>query len=179
MDWHQSKVDANSIFNFKEEFIAYCRNDVKILLSAIMSFRKLFQSVAQLDPTTRNFTLAAVGQETYRTLPMIKPIGIVPATGYLQTRNSSIGENLWLDWLQTQLKTEVLRQQKVGPYFCDGQVNETVYEFNGCFYHGCPTCHPTNRNEPIYHAETNKHVTFNYLYKCYEDKKQYYCSQRI
>ena len=176
MTWHQSMVDSGAIFNFKQEFIGYCRNDVKILLGAIMSFRKLFKEVARTDPTTRNFTLAAVGQETYRSQLMSKPIGIVPAGGYEQTRTTSLGESLWLDWIQKTQGIKIDRQQFRGPYVADGwhEDTNTVYEFNGCFYHGCPTCHPLNRDESIYNQDSNSHVTHNFLYKKYQEKKEYY-----
>lgn len=33
---------------------------------------------------------------------------------------------------------------QIGPYTVDGYDEEThtVYEFYGCYWHGCPTCHP-------------------------------------
>ena len=178
--WHQSKIESQATFDFNHEFITYCRNDVIILLSAIMRFRELFKSVAKLDPTTRNFTLAAVGQETYRSRPMKSTIGIVPASGYLQTRNSSIGENLWLDWIQNKESISILRQQKIGPNFCDGMNahdQNTIYEFNGCFYHGCLECYPQDRNKIIYQDGNNEHFTHNYRYRNYNKKKEYYAKR--
>lgn len=33
---------------------------------------------------------------------------------------------------------------QIGPYTVDGYDEEThtIYEFYGCYWHGCPTCHP-------------------------------------
>ena len=38
---------------------------------------------------------------------------------------------------------------QIGQYFVDGYCYETkeVFEYNGCFWHGCPTCYPLNREE--------------------------------
>ena len=35
---------------------------------------------------------------------------------------------------------------RIGPYKVDGfcQDNKTIYEFNGCFWHGCSKCYDCN-----------------------------------
>lgn len=54
----------------------------------------------------------------------------------------------WLAWMSRDGR--VIRHVKnggemqIGPYTVDGydEENHTVYEFYGCYWHGCPTCHP-------------------------------------
>ena len=54
----------------------------------------------------------------------------------------------WMDYIQQTENIKILHQRnhsseiRVGPYLTDGYDPETktVFEFYGCYYHGCPTC---------------------------------------
>ena len=142
--WYQCQVESNQQFNFKDELIKYCVNDVAILLFSIMQFRSLFREASGLCPLTRNFTLASIGQEVFRS-KMMKPgsIGIVPVRGYTNSSSSSAKEMAWLDLKEMETGTVIIRQKKIGPYIVDGFSEElnTVYEYQGCYWHGCEECY--------------------------------------
>ena len=38
-----------------------------------------------------------------------------------------------------------LRHYKLDGYFVDAEGNQHAMEFNGCWYHGCPRCYPSDR----------------------------------
>lgn len=75
-------------------------------------------------------------------------IAIVPNLGYDPSRQFSIKGCRWLAWMSRDGR--VIRHAKnggemqIGLYTVDGYDEEThtVYEFYGCYWHGCPTCHP-------------------------------------
>jgi len=148
-EWHSQ---FTSVYNFKEQLIKYCRNDVKILTTAIQEFRKLFINITDIDPITRNFTLASIGLEYFRAkvLKDDKQIGITPINGYINGRNASVKSNIWLDWQQKVLGKQILREYHIGKYYADGYIPEEkhVFEFNGCYFHGCLECARKNGVNP-------------------------------
>ncbi len=154
--WHQSLITSNYRYNFKNELIKYCANDVKILTISIMKFRGLFRSVTGIDPITRAFTLAFVGLEYFRAKVLKEnTIGITPIEGYIDGRHKSMKGNIWLDWLQKELNKPIVREQRIGPFYADGYIHEErqVFEFLGCYYHGCEECFTTDRDIP--HVKLN------------------------
>ena len=142
--WYNGQVAIGYQFNFKEELIKYCVNDVEILLFSIMQFRSVFKEASGLCPLTRNFTLASIGQEVFRA-KIMKPetIGIVPIKGYTNSSSSSAKEMAWLDLRELETGTIIARQKRIGPYVVDGFSSElnTVYEYQGCYWHGCEDCY--------------------------------------
>ena len=66
-------------------------------------------------------------------------VGVTPLKGYINRRKQSLKGNIWLDWKQSKLAHKIIREYRLGPYYVDGYVKETntVYEFFGCFFHGC------------------------------------------
>ena len=54
MTWHETKKESNYVFNFKEEFITYCRSDVDFLRRCCMEFRELFYNVTDIDCLERS-----------------------------------------------------------------------------------------------------------------------------
>jgi hypothetical protein len=163
-EWHQSYVGT---WNFQEQLKKYCKQDVDILTIAVMKFREQFKSITELDPITRNFTLASVAMEHFRSSVLKKDdIGITPIGGYIQKRNQSQKANIWLDWINSQKEGKLLKEQKIGPYYLDGYIPEEnhVFEFFGCYYHGCETCY-TIDNTNRYEILTQFNKSFHDLYR--------------
>lgn len=157
-------------FNFMRELFAYCSSDVEILLFAIQKFRILFKQQTGIDPTTRNFTLALVAFEDFRASHLAEnKIGITPMEGYINPRKSSAESNAWLDLCDRTLGRKVKREFKIGPFYADAFDPETntVFEYWGCYYHGCPRCYTGDQllihDKPA--ASLLKHT---------ERKRQYY-----
>lgn len=142
--WHEQQINHRFVFDFKKEIIEYCRSDVQILVTAMLRFTKLFQSITGLNPITRSFTLASVAMEVFRAKMLPKfTLGITPITGYGFRKQSIIG-NAWLDLMQRNTRTRIFREYRLGPYYADGFRPQTkeVFEFWGCMYHGCIICFP-------------------------------------
>lgn len=169
IEWYETK--KNDCFNFKEQLISYCRMDVQILLNAVLQFRLLFKQASGIDPLTRCFTLASAAMETFRGLFLReKSIGICPLTGYFSKRKGSVIADAWIDWKEKQSGSKIYREKRIGNYYADGYepITNTVYEFFGCTFHGCPTCYPNreDRNkvsEKTYfqlHKETIDRLTY-------------------
>ena len=131
-----------------EQLIEYCKNDVLVLIEAVMRFRSTLKSITGIDPVTRNFTLASIAFEILRCKFLQKrTIGITPAEGYLQ-ENCSIVANCYLDYIESLLGDRLQREKIItfdrSVIKVDGfhPLTNTVYEFNGCFFHGCMKCFP-------------------------------------
>jgi hypothetical protein len=141
--WHKQLEDSNYEYNFENELKKYCRNDVKILMIAIMEFRKLFTEVTGIDPITRCFTLASIGMEYFKAKVLSEnSVGITPINGYVPNRIQSNKGHLWLDWIQHTISKPVSREYRIGKYFADGYIetDRHVLEFFGCHFHGCSDC---------------------------------------
>lgn len=155
ISWYSEQT--NRIFNFREEFISYCRMDVMILLNAVILFQKLFMGITKIDPYTRCFTMASSALELFRAHFLQEhTIGITPVEGYLSNkRTGSIVSHAWLDEIERIQGIKIYREKKIGNYYADGYdpITNTVYEFFGCMFHGCARCFP-NRQElsPIRHT---------------------------
>ncbi|XP_069505099.1 uncharacterized protein [Ambystoma mexicanum] len=159
------------VFDFKRELKAYCREDVNILRTACNSFRDgiidmtrqvhtmddpenpemKIHFVTYVDPFTF-ITLASMCMHIYKQLFLkSETIALIPPDMYHgRQKRFSTPSIQWLMYMSEQIKTPIqhaLRggEKKIGPYFLDGYASlngvQMAYEFNGCFYHGCPQCY--------------------------------------
>jgi hypothetical protein len=95
------------------------------------------------DPTNYT-TIASYVYAVYRYIFMPKnSMGIIDETNI----NFSVGELEWLTYLE-QVKNvgQINKQHKIGNYSVDGycEITNTVYEYNGCYFHGCKFCYDRN-----------------------------------
>ena len=151
------------VFNFHSEFLAYCRSDVDILRRGCGKFRETILKTSDVDPFSECITLASMANRIYRQSYMpANTIAIIPTHGYQPARLYSLKGLRWLYWI---MKTEGVQLQharnggeiKVAGYYVDGLDPEAkvIYEFNGCFWHGCPTCFPKRQQQhPVQKTET-------------------------
>lgn len=145
--WYEQQT--NKTFNLKEELIKYCDQDVTVLMNGVQVFRKLLIDTTGMDPFTRNITLSSFVMHVFRTsyLPR-NTLAIPPTIGYEPKRQQSHIATVWLDYLEQTGNIKINREVQLGCYYADGYHPETrrVYEFFGCYFHGCPKCFPTKRN---------------------------------
>ena len=155
LKWYEERVSENYVFDFKKEIIEYCRSDVDILRRGLMKLREDFIQLENIDPL-RYITIASVCMTIYRSNYMPKKtIAIVPE--YAKTDNFSKMSIMWLNYVSTTKgygvnikhalnggEKELTIDDKT--YKVDGFCEEmnTVYEFYGCFWHGCPKCYRPN-----------------------------------
>ena len=141
-------MSENYIFDFKKEILEHCRSDVDILRRGIMKLREDFIQLENIDPL-RYITIAIICMTIYRSNYMPKKtIAIVPE--YAKTDNFSKMSIMWLNYVSNGniIKHALNGGEKeltIGDkaYKVDGFCEETnpVYEFYGCFWHGCPNCY--------------------------------------
>ena len=141
--WHKEKVESNYVFNFKEEIEKYCRSDVDILRNCCMKFREMLREITGIDPFEKCLTIASVCHEVYRTNYLEKDtIAVFNNNRQLKTKQSNIAVK-WLSWVaeESEIDIEHVRnggEKRIGKYSVDGYCEErnTVYEFQGCYWHG-------------------------------------------
>ena len=174
--WYDEKVAAHYRFVLRREMEAYCESDVKLLKAGCQKFREEFKQKADFDPMEKCVTIASACNRFWRKkLVPKRKIASEPPRGWHGSRsNQSLKALKWLAWQEHQLRqqhpatSDRIRTVRNGGevrvadrYLVDGYDpcdpvthRPTVYEFNGCLWHGCPTCFPRQRNRyPICHTD--------------------------
>ena len=146
LQWYDDRVNENYVFDFKKE-IEYCRSDVDILRRCMLKFRQDFISQENIDPL-KYITIAGVCMAIYRGNYMPKNT-IAVVDNFVQTESHSAISIAWLDFIskKNNIKIQhaldggekVINNELKVDGFC--QSTNTVYEFQGCFWHGCPYCY--------------------------------------
>ena len=149
--WYQEKIDNEAVFNFQKEFIAYCKSDVRLLQEGCMNFKRNFEKMAKFNPF-EHMTIASTCNRYLRTWCLREnSIASKPLHGWRLKTNHSLPSIEWL------LNTESIHQHPIQHarnegefcvpytnYKVDGYCKNTntIFEFHGDFWHGCPTCFP-------------------------------------
>ena len=147
--WYDDeKAACNEVYDFRPQFEEYCRNDVTVLRRCCQQFRSLFMDVSGgLCPFVSALTIAGLCNVLWRTnMLQEKQIGLIPKRS--DNRLQSKVAVKWLEWeaqernIEIQHKGNCPSEHKVGNRFVDGYCAEknAVFEFHGCFFHGCPKC---------------------------------------
>jgi hypothetical protein len=155
--WYEEH--KNKTFNFKTEFIDYCNSDVELLANGCLAFRKIIMSQtisenfpAGIDPFLKSITIASLCHYIFRN-NLMKPdtIGIIPKLGYNPEQRTSIKCQLWLKYLASKNNIYIQHARNEGEFrikefLVDGYCKQTntIYEFHGCIFHGCPNCFTPN-----------------------------------
>lgn len=156
--WYDSQKKSNKVFNFKDEFIAYCENDVKLLADGCFKFRDIIYSLAEIEPFFNNYTIASLTHSIYRLKFMpFESIGVIPENGYNPHEQSSRKAAQWIGWIEESRGIKIpyhaysrLGEMRIGPYKLDGFINqENAFEFHGCLYHGHPKCYSPDTFNPF------------------------------
>ena len=143
MAWHDEQVANNYRYDFREEIIKYCRSDVDILRKCCLLYREMFRKETGIDPFNKALTIASYCQEVYRTNFLKKDtIAVFNNDRQLKIKQSIVAVK-WLSYISEKedLYIQHVRnggEKRVGHYSLDGYCEETntVYEFQGCFWHG-------------------------------------------
>ena len=143
LTWHKEKEESNYVFNFRDEIVKYCRSDVDILRKCCMEFREMLRNITDIDPFDKCLTIASACHEVYRTNYLKKDtIAVFDHNRQLKIKQSNIAVK-WLSWVaeKDEIDIEHVRnggEKRIGKYSLDGYCEErnTVYEFQGCYWHG-------------------------------------------
>ena len=178
LTWYNER--KGDVFDFQKEMEKYCQSDVDILRRGCGEFRQQLLESDQIDPFTEATTLAQVCNKAWRKNSMPPhSLAVISDAGYPnKTRYSMKG----IRWLQMMAVTEEIHirhalnnkgEVKIGPYYVDGYCQETntVYEFMGCWYHGCPTCFP-NRSTINPYTLRSMQQAYHDTYKRLESLKE-------
>lgn len=170
--WHTEKVSSGYIFDFQDELLAYCQSDVRLLKEGCEKFQKEFKDICGFNPMKNCITIASACNTAYpRNWMPENKIAIKPVRGWRPTHNQSHAALKWLAWEEHELSSSnsllprIAHARNQGErrisdgnktYLVDGfdKETQTVYEFQGCFFHGCIACFPNRDAKHPYH--TNK-----------------------
>ena len=158
-DFDKWYKDASKLeYNFKHEIVSYCRSDVKLLKEGCLAFRSIIMKITNgIDPFKKCITIASLCHYVYRkTLMKPSTISIIPALGYNPEQITSVKAMQWLKYQSFAFNIQIAHaknggEKTVGKYLLDGfcEENKTVYEFYGCFWHGCPKCYKDETWNPV------------------------------
>ena len=138
-------------FDFQQGLLANCESDVKLLKQGCLTFKRDFEVLAHFNPFDQ-MTIASACNRDLRTNRMeANTIASEPLQGWRPSTNHSHVAMQWLRWVEAQLDRPLQHERNKGEfripdtrYTVDGYdaTTRTVYEFHGCYWHGCPRCHP-------------------------------------
>jgi G:T-mismatch repair DNA endonuclease (very short patch repair protein) len=170
---YHNTIKDRTDFDLEKAKLDYCRDDTEILLIALQEFRRAFEEVAGFDPIRYYFTLPSMSYGGFRR-QFLQPdtIGITPVSGYGQQRKNSMFATSYLDLLEKKIGRKITREHRIGYAYADGfdEETKTIYEINGCHWHGCLTCHPFERDR----KNAGTEMTYNKAYELYTEKMEFY-----
>lgn len=152
--WYNEQITKNYTFDLQKELLEYCLSDCDILSQACIKFRNLLLEQCNVDPFLEAVTIASACNLVYRR-NFLKPdtIGLIPTKGYRLVDNQSANALQWLSWEESRRGVTIQhsgrgRELKIAGHKVDGFDGEKVYEFHGCYFHGCPKCFPFEERYP-------------------------------
>ncbi|XP_048729914.2 uncharacterized protein LOC125647269 [Ostrea edulis] len=160
--WYNQQQDK--VLDFQQEFLAYCISDEDILRRYCAQFKSTLYRLVRVDPFQESITFVSTVNLTYRR-GFMPPhtIVIIPNMGYQPSRRYSAKACRWLTSLENEDHTILHAKNRgeitIGPYMVNGydEDSRTVYEFYGCYWHGCPTCYPNLMTETHPHRVQQKY----------------------
>lgn len=184
--WYNKRIECE--YDLRLECLYYCSNDVTILRLGCLKFMKIFMDLAEINPFFECFTLAQLALLIYRKkfMPENK-LGIIPENNYqLNTIQSQISRKwlIYLNYFQDnadkydffiEYEKRLSDCNLIVDGFCMNypfkpkNLKGTVFEFSGCYYHGCPKCLKNNTLKLRKH--TNAKFNFQKQFEKSDDSK--------
>ena len=136
----------------------HARPFLKLLKQGCLSFNSVFKPLARFKPFSHITIASACNQDLRHNRMEADTIANEPLHGWRLNTNHSCITLEWVHWQQHQLPDEDNYIRHVGNsgeyqtlhsrYTVDGchEKTNSVYEFQGHFWHGCPVCY-SNRTE--------------------------------
>jgi len=159
--WHQEQRTQNVVFDFQKELVAYCESDVCLLKEGCLTFKRLFETLAGFNPFEHITIASACNRDLGMNRMIPNSIASEPTNGWRNCINQSNVALEWLTWCDHQQPQDIQHVRNAGEVriptvgFVDGfcQDTNTVYEFQGCFTHGCPRCYPNRHEKHVRHYD--------------------------
>ena len=165
LEWYAHQVQSEVTYDFAREMEEYCKSDVALLQAGCEAFTQEFESHAGFNPFISCVTIASACNLYWRKHCLKEQtIAVEPLKGWRGANvNYSIKALQWLGYKEYCFAKQGACQDRIkhvrnggeqrvitatNSYFVDGYEpqSNTVFEFYGCFWHGCPRCHPRNRH---------------------------------
>ena len=152
--WYEEKRKSKYIL--KNEVKEYCMNDVDILCKSLIKFHEIILKHTKIevlfDPTI--VTISSLALKTFKkTTNLNDMLGVEPPCGYNSGKSLKPQSKIaivWLNEIYAKMidKTKFrwifhpLGEKKIDNFYVDGydESNDIVYEFFGCYFHGCSDC---------------------------------------
>ena len=164
-EWHKEQVKRGVQYDFAKEMEDYCKSDVALLQAGCAAFVKEFESHAGFNPFEKCVTIASACHLYWRKHCIEEnTIAVEPLRGWRGANvNQSAKALQWLLYEEDRMQKKDASPDRIkhvrnggeqcittptDSYFVDGfnPATNTVYEFYGCFWHGCRTCYSNNRH---------------------------------
>jgi hypothetical protein len=164
LKWYETQVSSNKVINFQEEFELYCASDVKLLTEGCLAYSRANRASSKISdsdegvcPFREKLTLASYCNFIYtRNYMPESSISMLPSCGFNPKSQMSKQCELWLKYISEKEKVTIKHgkngsEKKIGKFFVDGycEENKTIYEYQGCHFHGCPHCFSDGTFNPI------------------------------
>lgn len=153
VEWYNMQ-DLSKPYYPKVEMENYCRDDVLVLRRACQEFRKLVLEITnnQINPFSK-ITLASLALDVYRA--MFLPKNTIAVQKVTKLKKDMYSKKA-INWLESIMAKEnihirharndpngearIYKKDKKQFWKVDGycESTNTVYEFQGCYWHGCP-----------------------------------------
>jgi hypothetical protein len=152
LSWYRERKDADEVFDNRYVLEQYCQDDVTVLRQACQIFRREFMKIGNIEVFLEAVTIASACNKVLRK-KFLKPgtVGLIPSGGYSANHRYSKKALKWLLHMERMDECQIrharngreFKPPELPHYSVDGYCAETrtVYEFLGCYYHGC-TCQP-------------------------------------
>ncbi|XP_071040091.1 uncharacterized protein [Parasteatoda tepidariorum] len=133
------------------------RSDVDIMRRICSMFREEMIKISGVDPFCY-ITIASCCMAVYRSRHLqANTIAMVPVNGYINNTNYSSDAIRWLDFVAADQGITIEHalngsgEIKIGGVSVDGfcRQTNTIYQFHGCFYHGCADCYEGDTIHPL------------------------------
>lgn len=132
---------------------------MNILRCACIAFRKIFHEYGNVCPFRESPKIASACNLFFRRhLLREHTMGIIPTAGYRQGDVQSILAIEWILFMEGELDVEIQHASRgrghrlhkspiVDRYFREHDNGPRhVFQFHGCFWHGCKLCNNTRRD---------------------------------
>ncbi|XP_055388005.1 uncharacterized protein LOC129616406 [Condylostylus longicornis] len=143
--WYNNLKKSNYVYNYREELIKYCIQDVNVLRQGCLKFMNDYLQLLNINPFFETFTLAQACLTAYQKHFLKEnTLGVTPINNYSKKKNQSLIGLMRLEF-KNQASCGKIKYEYDLPdcnFTVDGfnPNTNTVYEFLGCFYHGCEDC---------------------------------------
>ena len=115
IEWLDQMKQEGQVFNYKENMIEYCINDVEVLRQCGEKFRELFKNHGRVDPFIDGMTLSHSVSLVYRKLHMIPDsIAVIPPWGYKPCKKYSNKAVNWLHYISRTTGVEIKHARNGG-----------------------------------------------------------------